>query len=453
MYFTLELNRLLRRVYRSGFFVCVPLLFLVVCLLAFLYPARNISHVIIYSACGVAYIVSSMGSLIGPIAVLEEEFTHQTWDFQRTSAVSPSALVFGKVIGGCASFWYTYLVSSAALVIAVIQSPNPTHVSSAARAVTTVGVMMVFSSTFGLVLALERLRNMRESGRDPSSSNPHLWRIIAIVPILLLHWIVWSLAFYSRGAPPSLSWYGSSFSSLVFLSISLLAWSAVSVGIAIRLLRDELQYRQYPIVFPAVCLLISTYFAGFVMVPSPHVVHRICLVLFILSIPACLLLVPSGGKAMLKLGVFLESVRTRRWESAFRFLPLVAWPLLFLFVSFLIVELTVVHRMRGIPTMITLLLIRDLSFGLGLFLSGERRYRFFGLPFLTFLAIMYVALPVLASKLGLSPLVPYIAMEGPDEEAARMPKIVVTLLEGVLALIFAVTQAKREIYSPSAREG
>lgn len=154
----------------------------------------------------------------------------------------------------------------------------------------------------------------------------------------------------------------------------------------------------------------------------------------------------------MKTSVFLKSVRDGRIWTAFRFFPLVIWPLLFLIASVVDLEMMAAGRARGIPTIITLLLIRDLSFALGLFLRSGQRFRFYGLPFLTFIVVMYVALPLFAAEVGLSPLVPYFDSKDSAKVAMRGPKIVVTLLETILALIFMVSQVRREIWHRSDDE-
>jgi len=347
------------------------LIFLVV----WLVDRGNHPHAVVVAG-GVLFVGAALiwAPLRARAAVIDEVYA-QTWDFQRTCALAPWSLTWGKLVGATARPW---MLAGLSLLIAFLQLGSMTSFGHAlfwAMVAVGLGVLMQAS---GLAIGLIEIRKSRAAGRAPGARSPGLALLaLALLAGCAVIWahthMVWSADLHGGVLTPGrqpLVWWGATYDPVSFAAVSLGVFAVCATGWAWRLMRLELQLRNLPWTWVGFVLIAALYAAGFDKSPDADVGvldHRLALAAAICA-------------ACAYVGALIEpadAVRARRFVAALNPLegfdldrliwttPLVAKPLA-LTVILLVWDAMIRHRDAGAPeallTLATLaFVLRDLG--------------------------------------------------------------------------------------------
>ena len=199
-----------------------------------------------------------------------DEVRQGSWDFQRSSSLTPWAMTWGKLAGATARLW---ALAAACLLMAALQLASTSSLGHAAFWVVVAIALAVTLQAAGLATGLIDVRRARASGRPLSARAPGLMLVTAaLVTLLVLVWgrqrigmaTAW-LHFGGGAVGPMLpvSWYGRSFGPLPFAAASLLVLAGWALIWAWRLMRLELQFSSTPLVWGAFLAVAGLYTLGF----------------------------------------------------------------------------------------------------------------------------------------------------------------------------------------------
>jgi hypothetical protein len=99
-------------------------------------------------------------------AAVTDEVYARTWDFQRTSALAPWSLTWGKLAGAAARAW---LMAGLSLLIAFLQLASLTSLRHALFWVLVALGLGVVMQASGLAVGLIEIRKSRAAGRPPGT--------------------------------------------------------------------------------------------------------------------------------------------------------------------------------------------------------------------------------------------------------------------------------------------
>jgi len=304
-----------------------------------------------------------------------DEVYARTWDFQRTCALAPWTLTWGKLVGATARPW---LLAGLSLLIAFLQLASITSFSHAlfwAIVAAGLGVLMQAS---GLAVGLIEIRKSRAAGRPPGARALGLailaLALLAAGAIVWAHThMIWSANLQGGVLTPGrqpLVWWGATYDPVRFAAVSLGVFAFCAVGWAWRLMRIELQLRNLPWAWGGFVAIAALYAAGFDANSNTDIGvldHRLALAGAVCAVCAYLgaLIEPA------------DAVRARQFLAALNPLdgldlqrlvwttPLVAKPLALTFIL-LVWDALIRHRDAGAPqallTLATLaFVLRDLG--------------------------------------------------------------------------------------------
>jgi hypothetical protein len=200
-------------------------------------------------------------------AVIDEVYA-RTWDFQRTCALAPWSLTWGKLVGATARPW---LLAGLSLLVAALQLASVTSFSHAlfwAIVALSLGVLMQAS---GLAVGLIEIRKSRAAGRPPGQRSPGLalltLALLAAGAVIWAHThMVWSADLHGGVLTPGqqpLVWWGATYDPIYFAALSLAVFAVCAVGWAWRLMRLDLQLRNLPWAWVGFVIIAALYAAGF----------------------------------------------------------------------------------------------------------------------------------------------------------------------------------------------
>jgi hypothetical protein len=183
-------------------------------------------------------------------ASVTDEITEQTWDQQRMSAMSPWAMLWGKLAGATAYNWYGGLMCGLVAVLAFVA-----HDSSARNVTSTIiSAILVglFLQTLLLALNLQLVKLGGKGARRGGVLGLLLLAIMAASPIM---------RFLHLGSDTV--WWGITFDLDNFMPLSLLIFFVFALIGAWRSMAEVLAVRQWPWGWPALALGLAAYFTGF----------------------------------------------------------------------------------------------------------------------------------------------------------------------------------------------
>jgi hypothetical protein len=229
-------------------------------------------------------------------AAVTDEVYARTWDFQRTCALAPWSLTWGKLVGATARPW---LLASLSLLVAALQLASLTRFTTALFwAIVAVGLGVLMQAS-GLAVGLIEIRKSRAAGRPPGARSPGLALLfLALLAGCAAIWahthMVWSADLHGGVLTPGhkpLVWWGATYDPLSFAAISLGVFAVCAVGWAWRLMRVELQLRNLPWAWVGFVIIAALYVAGFDASPDGDVGvldHRLALAAAVCAVCAYL---------------------------------------------------------------------------------------------------------------------------------------------------------------------
>ncbi len=199
-------------------------------------------------------IVIVWGTWLAARAVVSE-IRDRTWDGQRMSAIAPWTMVWGKLFGSTIFVWYGGAFCLAVIVMQALGSDGP---SAAVRQAAYWVSLGVFGHAVALLTSLLGVRRQSRHQR----LEVFFYQIAGLVAV----WFAASLwpGNLSVGLLPELRWFDMGYDPRLFFLVSIglfIGWSLIGNN---RLMRQELQFRNGPLVFVAFLVFLMAYYAGFV---------------------------------------------------------------------------------------------------------------------------------------------------------------------------------------------
>jgi len=209
-------------------------------------------------------------------AAVTDEVYARTWDFQRTSALAPWTLTWGKLVGATARPW---LLAGLSLLIAFLQLASLTSLSHALFWVIVALALGVLMQASGLAIGLIEIRKSRAAGHPPGQRSAGLALLsLALLAAGAYIWahthMVWSADLHGGVLTPGsqpLIWWGATYDPVRFAALSLTVFAVCAVGWAWRLMRLELQLRNLPWAWVGFVAVAALYVAGFDLNPDADI--------------------------------------------------------------------------------------------------------------------------------------------------------------------------------------
>jgi hypothetical protein len=301
-------------------------------------------------------------------SVIDEVYA-RTWDFQRSSALAPWTLAWGKLVGATARAW---LLAGLSLLVAFLQLASLTSFSHALFwAIVAVGLGVVMQAS-GLAVGLIEIRKSRAAGRPPGARSPgQALLALALLAAGAIIWarthMVWSADLHGGVLTPGrkpLIWWGAAYDPVSFAAISLGVFALCAVGWAWRLMRLELQMRNLPWAWVGFVIIAALYAAGFDASPDGDVgvlEHRLTLAAAVCTVCAYLgaLIEPADAVRARQFLAALDPLGALDLKRLVWTTPLVAKPLA-LAVILLLWDALIRHRDADGPQ--ALLALASLAF-------------------------------------------------------------------------------------------
>lgn len=190
---------------------------------------------------------------------ITEEVNSGTWTGQRLSALSPSALVFGKLFGANAFVWYGGLMGLAiyawALPFAGLIGAKRT-----AYALVLLFSAGVFVHATAIAAAL-MLLNKRRLAERLGTTLPQILALLALLVVFALARLPYALP--REGWSTGITWFGIGFPTEPFMAVAAVLFAGWAVLAALRLMAAQLQRPLIPWAWPAFTLFVMAYVQGF----------------------------------------------------------------------------------------------------------------------------------------------------------------------------------------------
>ncbi len=192
------------------------------------------------------------------------ELRERTWDGQRLSAISPSQMLAGKLLGVTSYQWYGGLICLVPMVLTDLLKDGPATALSELVFFLAVGLFAQSAALFASLIAVRRRA-------DHSRFDIFLFMMTGII----VGWIaaeLWNVSYVTRllsvqgmaaGRLETIEWYDLHMPLHAFYLMSLaifLGWSLLG---NLTLLRGELQVRTSPLPWLAFSIFMIVYCAGF----------------------------------------------------------------------------------------------------------------------------------------------------------------------------------------------
>jgi hypothetical protein len=193
-------------------------------------------------------------------AAVTEEVNGGTWIGQRLSALSPSALVLGKLFGATAFIWYGGLIGLALYGFILFDADLPQAYVAAVLLQHLAWGVFVHCVALAASLVLLNKRRLVES---VGTTLPQILALLVALAVFGLFWrgpLVVSLV----GVGQAISWYGLAFDPALFLTAVAVVFAAWGALACVRLMAAQLQRQLLPWAWPAFVLFLIAFAEGFV---------------------------------------------------------------------------------------------------------------------------------------------------------------------------------------------
>lgn len=365
----------------------MPAFLLVIFFFTYLIDDKNFDEVTANSALGLYIAIVLFWGAKQAAESIFDELRNNTWDIQKTSAISPWSLAWGKLFGSTIYMWYGGLLC---LFIYAVATPEPEHVFL--TLVYSLGCGLLAQS-LSLLVSLFSLRR-KQSFNTGFSYLFVLFALFFIMPIMLN---------VDDMRNEGMTWYGVGFDVAYFGAITLILaclWTIVGIY---RLLSEELRIRTLPWVWLLFIFFLIFYLTGAINLEEHEQEHGHGLFMIWLMISFCVCVTSSYLLAFIddnnpmlarKLWIYSEQ---EQWLRMFQELPcwiisvVLALPTAVIFT--LLFPMEQVEEVYPYPIVIYLLMLRDI--GILLFFSyAPNPKRAMGLTLL-YMICLYGLLPAI----------------------------------------------------------
>lgn len=206
-------------------------------------------------AMSVYFLVIFLWGNYAAASALHDEVKSSTWDFQKMSSIGPWQLALGKLFGSTAYVWYLALPF---LIIAVFSSGYQQESTAVAPAATLAAYLILAGAMGHAAAFFAGLINFRYLKTNVIA--PFIFGFFVSSTVYSL---ISAAQHFTPGAQREVTWHGLIMDSQLFTVCSLLFFFFwILMGIY-RLMREELQFRNSPLVWLAFVTTMTLYFAGY----------------------------------------------------------------------------------------------------------------------------------------------------------------------------------------------
>ncbi|MGE3319236.1 MAG: hypothetical protein AB7I18_08055 [Candidatus Berkiella sp.] len=202
-----------------------------------------------YAACFFMYL---WGPRLSADTVMDE-VNHNTWDFQRQSAISPWTMTIGKWVGSTLFTWYGAVIALSFYVMIHIYANLPRSHLSTEVPVLIIGALL--TQALSLLLSLQILPLVR----NETSNRTFSYFFLAVLTGV----IITGHCLSAVSSHATVTWHHMIFNQSQFYTLSMLGFLAWAIIGLYRSFSKELQYHNIPwvwLVFNLYCIL---HFSGF----------------------------------------------------------------------------------------------------------------------------------------------------------------------------------------------
>ncbi len=365
--------------------IAMPAFLLVIFSLSYLIDDQSLAETTANTAIGLFILIVLFWGTRQASENIFEELRNNTWDIQRTSAISPWSLSWGKLFGSTLYNWYGGLLC---LLVYSFAAADTEFIALTWLYALSSGIL---AHSLSLLVSLFALRRKQ-------SYNSGIGYLFAVVLLFFLISLINNIDDFAMN---TLFWYGDFYTQSSFLAVSLIlacCWSIIGVY---RFLAEELRIRTLPWVWLVFIGFLSIYIAGIITVNNNVSVQKTALNLilvwfFICSSFSYLLLFLDENSPMLlrKIGLYWQN---RQWPNLLQETPCwmvsVVLTLPAMIILALIPPIEKINHVYFYPLVIFLLMLRDI--GLLLYFSyAQNRRRARSLTLLV-MVCLYGVLPAI----------------------------------------------------------
>lgn len=319
-----------------------------------------------------------------------EELRSNTWDIQRTSAISPWSLAWGKLLGSTLFTWYGGLLCL--LVYGLSESSSETVV-----------LTLIFNIIAGILCqSLSLLVSFFSFQYKPNINSS----FSAIFSLLLLVYIIPLMFDVKEDFYESILWFGTHYNQAYFISISLIVASMWAMTGIYRLLSEELQIRSTPWVWVLFVCSVIIYLTGMINIDAQLAEQGFWLNLmrvgFVLCMMMSYLLLFINQNSPLQLRKLYLYGNQKQWLKVWQEVPCwlvcVFMALPFMLVLSFIGPVDKIAQFSLYPVVLYLLMIRDVTLVL-YFSYAENPKWAISLTLLSMISL-YGLLPAIFNSMG-----------------------------------------------------
>lgn len=331
--------------------VGMPAFLLVTFSLTYLIDGKTFDEATANTAMGLYIVIVLFWGAKQSAECIFEELRNNTWDIQKTSAISPWALTWGKLFGSTLYNWYGGLLC---LLVYGLASSGLEYNMLSWIYLLAGGVL---AQSLSLLVSLFSLRR-KQNSTNGFSYLFALFVLLSIMPMLLNIDKFYYEVIY---------WYGEQYKLAYFSVISLVIaciWAIVGVY---RLLADELRMRTLPWVWMAFIAFVIMYLSGVMVADDKSPSQDLGVTLMRVSLYVCItlsyaLLFMDENNPMLLRKVWIYS-QQGQWLRMLQEIP--CWIISVALALPAVVILTLFYPMGKIdeinfyPGVVFLLMLRD----------------------------------------------------------------------------------------------
>jgi hypothetical protein len=330
--------------------------FLLVILSSVAYLLDDLSFgkvVVTHSALGLYTLIVLFWGAKQAASSIFDELQNNTWDIQKTSAISAWSLAWGKLLGSTLYNWYGGFFC---LLVYTLATPEPEFITL--NWVYFLGSGLL-TQGFSLLVSLFSLRR-RQSFNTGFSYLLVLVALMFIVPVMLNSHDIYQETLY---------WYGESYNLAYFIGFSLIIaciWTIIGIY---RLLVEALQIRTLPWIWLLFISFLIVYLTGFFIEDTGEPEFTLFMTLIIVCFGVCiiasyLLLFIDENNPMLPRKLWIYSQQAQ-WLRMWHEMPCWMISVILALPATLFLTLTypveTIEEMHPYPLVIYLLMLRDIS--------------------------------------------------------------------------------------------
>ncbi len=182
------------------------------------------------------------------------EIRERTWDGQRMSAIAPWSMVWGKLFGSTIFVWYGGAICIGVLFVLTLQNQGAGAALSSLAYYVLVGVFAQAVAMLASLLAVRR--QLRHPG-----FGVFIYQLLGVLAAFQLA-SLWPDNWPAEVNMLAFTWFGIGFDVKTFVLSSIAIFGAWAIVGNHRLMRQELQFTNSPLVWIAFLAFVMLYFAG-----------------------------------------------------------------------------------------------------------------------------------------------------------------------------------------------